>query len=102
MNTITKAINIFTIHLSTKINGNIIIKYANNKILHFCAFVIALFTTKLSKFFLYNDVPLNHLSSFSELLKKHMDANNKNGVVGKTGNIIPINPNAKAKKPANI
>ena len=61
--------------------------------------VIALFFSKLSKWFLYIFVPLNHLSNLSDPLTKQNAVNNKNGVVGNIGKIIPINPNPKEIKP---
>lgn len=54
--------------------------------------------TKLSKLFLYSSVDKNHVLNRSEPLAKKKEANNRNGVVGKTGNTAPTAPIIKNKK----
>ncbi len=85
-----------------KMNGIAIIAFANKRIESFCLKVIPFCFTKLSKCFLYKEVPLNHFSKRSEPFTKQKDANNKNGVVGKTGNIMPRIPKPMDKKPTII
>ena len=54
--------------------------------------------TKLSKCFLYSFVDKNHLLNCSDPLAKKKDAANKNGVVGKIGNITPMTPRIKNRR----
>lgn len=82
------------------INGTAIILSAKTLRKIFCFSVMLRCLTKLSTCFLYNFVPLNHTSNFREPLAKQYAANNKNGVVGKTGRAIPKIPRNKQIKPA--
>lgn len=95
--------NMILIRMLSKMkNGKAMVKSANNKIVIFCFNVILLSRTKLSKCFLYIEVPLNQTSNFFEPLTKKKEANNKSGVVGTTGRMIPMIPIPMHIKPAII
>jgi len=54
------------------------------------------------KCFLYKFVPANQAAIFSEPLVKQNSANNRKGVDGNTGSIMPSVPTAKSRNPAVI
>lgn len=64
--------------------------------------VMARFLSKLSRWFLYNVVSLNHLLNREEPLAKQKDARSRNGVVGRTGITTPMAPIPKNKKPSTM
>ena len=54
--------------------------------------VIARSFTKLSRWFLYSFVPMNHLWNRFDPFAKQKDASKRKGVVGRTGRITPTAP----------
>ena len=94
--------DIFIYTESKIIRGNNSITSAKANIEIFCFKVMALLFINDSKWFLYNLVPLNHLSNLSDPRAKQKDAKRKKGVVGNIGITIPIVPNITEMTPINI
>ena len=84
------------------IKANVSIMEAGIRQHNFVLSVIALEVTKLSSFFLYIAVLLNHLSSRSEPFAKQNAESSRNGVVGRMGRGIPVIPNPSEIKPPVI
>jgi len=69
---------------------------------HFCFFVIVLFSIKFDKYLRYIFVDLNHISYLVEPFENKKPVNKRNGVVGKIGSKIPSVPKPSDKKPETI
>ena len=69
--------------------------------LNFVFRVIVRFSTKLSRCFLYNFVPVNHLWNLADPFARQKDARSRKGVVGKTGKKMPATPSAKESVPTD-
>lgn len=68
------------------------------KMAHFVCKVMAFCVSKDSRCFLYNGSDLNQVSKRFELFAKKNEANNKKGVVGKTGITAPKHASARNRK----
>lgn len=95
---ITTTIITLAYRLFTKYIARINIEVERDNILTLVLIVIVFDCTKSCKLFLYSFVDTNHLLKRFDPLVKKKDDKIKKGVVGKTGIIIPINPNNRNKK----